>query len=631
VDHKPGKTVVFCHAGCETPDVLAAATPPLTSADLFDSPKAAGKHQGRGPCVGRWDYEESAGKVRFQERRYQHPGSPKKEFQPFRPDGKGGWIGDLHGVERIPFRLPELKASSPDELVFIFEGEGKADKARAHLGITATCSCGGTGGFAQWRLPAFQKAMKGRNVIILPDNDAPGAKYAEAVAAAIAGVAKSVKIVRLPLKETGDDVVEWIEAGGTREQLDALVAAAPPWTPQMSAAATETPAEPLTVCLAGIAPEKVTWLWTGRLAVGKITVLDGLPGSGKSTMTCDAAARVSCGLAFPNDRHARPTGGVIFVAGEDGVADTVVPRLLAAGADLARCFVWPADALPYLPDGAKAIEREIQQRQARLLILDPVTALFARDLSTNSDQDVRLALTPLAVAAERLGCCVLMLRHLNKRSGASALDRGGGSVGIGALARVVLLVARDHSDPDLRILATVKANLTRPPRSLQARILDVDGVGKIAYGEECDVTADSLVVEPTAERKGKAGDAVDWIRRTLADGQWHRQREVEATAKEEGITQHTLRRARESAGVTCRQREGGWWWRLPDAQPAPIGQVDLWAPGECVASDGQVRINNNSRLGVPDSQASISTLTPPDGHLTDVPLTDGFEPPKDTL
>ena len=225
-----GKVVVKCWSKhCAFKDIAAGWGTPQQ--DFFPPKPDGPKHDHRGPCVGRWDYEESAGKVRHQARRYQHSGSSEKTFSQFRPDGKGGWIGDLKGVERIPFRLPELKESIPDELVFILEGEGKTDKARAHLGITATCACGGTGGIAQWRLPAFQKAMKGRDVIISPDNDAPGEKYAEAVAAAIAGVAKSVKIVRLPLMNTGDDVVQFIEAGGTREQLDALVAAAPLWTP----------------------------------------------------------------------------------------------------------------------------------------------------------------------------------------------------------------------------------------------------------------------------------------------------------------------------------------------------------------------------------------------------------------
>jgi len=273
------------------------------------------------------------------------------------------------------------------------------------------------------------------------------------------------------------------------------------------------------ISLASIAPERVTWLWTGRLAVGKVAVLDGLPGAGKSTVTCDLAARVSRGQRFPGDQHARPAGGVIFVAAEDGVGDTVVPRLLAAGADLGQCHVWRADSMPSLPDDVSTIEAAIVAHGARLLICDPVTALFARDLSANSDADVRRALTPLAGVAERHGVCVVLLRHLNKRAGGSALDRGGGSIGIAALARTVILLGRDDQDPDGRILAAVKSNLTRPPRALRARIVDVDGVGKIEWGDECDTTADDLVAEPMPPKSTRQQDAAEIILSTLSDGQ----------------------------------------------------------------------------------------------------------------
>jgi hypothetical protein len=380
------------------------------------------------------------------------------------------------------------------------------------------------------------------------------------------------------------------------------------------------------MCLEGIKPESTTWLWYARLAVGKITVLDGAPGSGKSTMTCDAAARVSRGLPFPMDRHARSAGGVIFIAGEDGVADTVVPRLLAAGADLSKCFVWPANRLPYLPDGAPDIAKEIQRRQARLLIIDPITALFARDLSTNSDQDVRCALTPLAVAAEELGCCVLLLRHLNKRSGASAFDRGGGSVGIGALARVVLLVARDQSDPDQRILAAVKVNLTRPPRSLKARILDVDGVGKVDWGEECDVTADSLVAEPAPERKGKADEAAEIISNILADGDWHPQKEIEASLG--GISRNTVNRAKESLGVKSTKRGAAWGWQLPFKvlKGGVVGTMGTLVSSFASREDGHLHSNNNNYLQDEDTHGAQDTNTPPHGHLDPKPGNDGHLP-----
>jgi hypothetical protein len=377
------------------------------------------------------------------------------------------------------------------------------------------------------------------------------------------------------------------------------------------------------ISLATVAPERVTWLWTGRLAVGKVTVLDGLPGAGKSTVTCDLAARVSRGLRFPGDSFARPAGGVIFLAAEDGLGDTMVPRLLAAGADLGQCHVWRADALPLLPDDVGEIEDAITKYGARLLILDPVTALFARDLSANSDADVRRALTPLAAAAERHGVCVVLLRHLNKRAGGSALDRGGGSIGISALARSVLLLGRDESDPETRVLASVKCNLTRQPRSLRARIVDTDGVGRIEWLAECDTTADELVAEPSAKHASKRDNAADIIRECLADGEWHRQREVMASLEASDIGEKTWKRAKSRLGIESRQRADGWWWRL--VQGAPSERVAQW-PGDPLPNGGPERESNINILYKGEGHGATGPHTPPPGPVTERgPLIEGEE------
>jgi len=369
--------------------------------------------------------------------------------------------------------------------------------------------------------------------------------------------------------------------------------------------------EPSCISLATVAPEPVTWLWTGRLAVGKVTVLDGLPGAGKSTVTCDLAARVSRGQRFPGDAFGRPAGGVIFVAAEDGIADTVVPRLLAAGADLARCHVWRSDRMPALPDDAGEIEAAVLAHHARLLVCDPVSALFARDLSSNSDADVRRALTPLAAMAERHGVCVVLLRHLNKRAGGSALDRGGGSIGIAALARTVLLLGRDEQDPDGRVLAAVKSNLSRTPQSLRARMVDVDGVARIEWGDVCATTADDLVADPAARKSSKRDVATDVLRGALGDGNWHRQREIIRLLDEAGIAEKTWKRAKATIGVASRQMDGGWWWRLDPG--GPCESVAPW-PSDPVLEGGPERESNITLLQRPEGHGATAPHTPPDGQ-----------------
>lgn len=196
IDHKPEKTVVFCHAGCETPDVLAAATPPLTSADLFDAPRPQPRkvngNGSLGKLVATYDYHDEGGQLIFQVRKYQHPGSKDKTFRQFRPDGHGGWIANTDGVKRPLYRLPDLLAADPARTVFITEGEKDCESLRM-LGLIATTNCGGAG---KWKRE-YSDTLRGRRCAILPDNDGPGRAHAEQVAKSLAGVAASVKVVTL--------------------------------------------------------------------------------------------------------------------------------------------------------------------------------------------------------------------------------------------------------------------------------------------------------------------------------------------------------------------------------------------------------------------------------------------------
>ncbi len=225
-----GTVVIKCRSrNCSFEDMAKGLG--LPERDFFPPKPEKRKQKELGPCVATFLYELTHGKTAYKACRFQFPGSTEKTFILFRPDGNGKWIANLKDVERIPYRWPELLEADPSAPICIFEGERKVDLARDKLGVIATCNPGGTGGSNLWKTPAFQKAVKGRDIIIIPDHDEPGEKHAATVAPAIVSVAKSIKVVRLPLKNQGDDVVQFIEAGGTREQFLALVAAAPVWTP----------------------------------------------------------------------------------------------------------------------------------------------------------------------------------------------------------------------------------------------------------------------------------------------------------------------------------------------------------------------------------------------------------------
>ncbi|MDE2058745.1 MAG: AAA family ATPase [candidate division NC10 bacterium] len=210
----------------------------------------------------------------------------------------------------------------------------------------------------------------------------------------------------------------------------------------------EKPNDAVIIRLADVQPEPVTWLWPGRVPLGKLTVLDGDPGLGKSTLAFDLAARVSNGSLMPDGSPSLPGGAVILTL-EDGLADTVVPRLTVAGADLAKIValqgVKGADGKLRVPtvEDIAALTCACQQVAAKIVLIDPLMAYLPSQRNSWRDQDVRQALAPLAKMAEENGVAVLVIRHLNKSGGSQSIYRGGGSIGIVGAARMALLVAKD--------------------------------------------------------------------------------------------------------------------------------------------------------------------------------------------
>ena len=214
-----GRTVMHCHAGCAIVDVLAAVG--LTERDLFGTERPARKSSG-GRIVTAYSYRDAAGAERYQITRWE-----PKDFRPRRPGPDGKWLWNLKGVERIPYRLPEVMAASADTAIYIVEGEKDAD-ALAALGLVVTTNPGGCGSTKLWDTPPFRDPFVGHDAVVIPDADEPGGKHAAHVAEVLAKAAKSIKILRLPV---GKDASDWLASGGTVEELRGLVEAAPIWTP----------------------------------------------------------------------------------------------------------------------------------------------------------------------------------------------------------------------------------------------------------------------------------------------------------------------------------------------------------------------------------------------------------------
>ncbi len=329
--------------------------------------------------------------------------------------------------------------------------------------------------------------------------------------------------------------------------------------------------------LSEVSPEPVSWLWRGRIARGKITLIDGDPGTGKSALTADLAARASVGRPWPDGAPCE-AGGVVIVSYEDGLSDTIRPRIDAAGGDPSRVL-----ALATVPDGEGGeralsipedlplLRRAIERVEAVLVIVDPLMAALSGERNAHKDQDVRRALAPLAALAGETGAAVVVVRHLNKASGGNPLYRGGGSIGIIGAARSALLVARHPEDERRRVLAPLKSNLASPPPSLAFTLVEAaNGAVRVEWKGETALSAAALLAGPADEEERDAlTEAKEFLGEALAGGPIPA-REVQEEAQAAGIAKRTLDRARKALGVEVRRqgkagRRGGgtWYWSLP--------------------------------------------------------------------
>lgn len=244
-------------------------------------------------------------------------------------------------------------------------------------------------------------------------------------------------------------------------------------------------------------PEPIRWLWPGRLALGKLALLEGDPGLGKSLVSLDLCARLSRGLPFPDGAAPAGPANALVLNAEDGAADTVRPRLASLGADLDRVFVPATGEGPLLlPGQAARLDAALAATGARLAVLDPLLAFLDARVAGGNDQSVRRALAPLAEVAARRDCAVLLIRHLTKKGPRRAVHGGAGAVGLVGLCRSAWLVGRDPCLPGLCVLAQVKNNLAPPQPSLAYRVASDEGGVFVSWLGGSPWSADQVMAGP---------------------------------------------------------------------------------------------------------------------------------------
>lgn len=337
-------------------------------------------------------------------------------------------------------------------------------------------------------------------------------------------------------------------------------------------------------CMSDIQPTKLEWLWPGRIPLGKLTLLAGDPGLGKSFVTMDMAARVSRGEAWPDAPEVKqPAGSAIIFSAEDDLQDTIRPRLDRAGADVTRIHAVPGvqcqnpetlkdrvrgfnleTDLPLLEEALREVPG------VRLITVDPISA-YCGGTDSHKNAEVRAMLTPLAELASRYRVAVVAVTHLSKGGGSKAVYRAMGSLAFAAAARAVWAVTKDQSDPNRRLILPAKMNLSEDSTGLAYSITD----GYVAWeAEPVRMTADeAFAAEMSDESGSECQEAAEWLRDVLSGGSLPA-KEVMKLAARNGISDSTLRRAKSKLKVESQRCGFGKGsqvvWELPIVvQPGP--------------------------------------------------------------
>ena len=303
---------------------------------------------------------------------------------------------------------------------------------------------------------------------------------------------------------------------------------------------------------------KIEWLWYPYIPYGKITILQGDPGEGKSTFILNIAALLTRGQKMPDGTGSGKAQTVIYQCAEDDIADTIKPRLLAAGADCNKIAYIIDDNSELTFEDAR-IEAILDKTGARLLVIDPIQAFLVQDSDMQSVARMRTALGKLADVAAKYQCAVVLVGHLNKSYGGKNLYRGLGSIDIAAIARSVLMISRDSADSSIRYMFQVKASLAPEGCAIGFTFSN----GHLEWLGKCDIDATTIAGSVFSQAE-KLEQAKTYLLRILKDRDLPSAQVYEMVERLD-IKKRTVETAKKEVGIQAYRKNNAWYWRLPDA------------------------------------------------------------------
>ncbi len=556
------------------------------NAVIQETPQAAARRLAkavvRGPFTaeGLHEYQHADGTPAFWRWRVRTPDG-EKVMRPMHWKGSAFVAGEpgAPAAGKLLYRLPGLLAETPAH-VWIVEGEKCADTLHK-LGLVATTSGGSSSASgADWT------PLRGRQCVLWADHDEPGGTYMVEVAAKLHAIGCTVERIDVDAMELPPkgDCVDWLVQHPDATAADVLA------LPRIA------PAEPVdnaprVILTRGdaVQPASVDWLWEGWLAAGKLHLIGGAPGTGKTTIAAALAGCVTCGGRWPDSTRAQ-RGSVVFWSGEDDVADTLNPRLRAAGADMAHVHMVEGvreglDRYPFDPardmDALRLALMAIPD--VRLIVIDPIVSAVSGDSHKNAE--VRRGLQPLVDLAGQLRCALLGVTHFSKgTAGREPTERITGSLAFGALARLVMVTAKQEAKddrPERRVMLRAKSNIGPDGGGFaydlrQGELPGYPGIeaSSVLWGEAIHGTARELLAEAEQhDDDTDARDAVNWLRDLLAAGPVQ-VKDVKRHGENEGFAWRSLQRAMRKAGIESRRGGFGlpatWALAGSSATVAPV-------------------------------------------------------------
>ncbi|MEO8400927.1 MAG: AAA family ATPase [Gammaproteobacteria bacterium] len=521
--------------------------------------------------IGTHLYEDINGDLIYLRMRLKHP-SGEKWIRPFHLDKNNLWVMKEPSFLRGKplYKLP-LLAKLSDETVYITEGETKVDALIA-LGFYAT-----TSGSSNSATDANWDILKNTNVIIWPDKDKAGCKYAREVTEILSQLNCNVQWIdtdELNLPE-GGDIIDWLQKNSAvnKNDIQNLKLISPLIQSQHNINYR---------IAADITIKPIDWLWEKRFAKGKISFISGDAGVGKSQLTANMAATITQGNDWPDQTKCNP-GKVIFLSAEDNAEDTLVPRLMAAGADLKKIVI--IDSVKRLIKNENSIEdlfdinADIPELANLLgsiqgvsaIFIDPITA-YVGDIDDSKNTQVRATLAPLSKLAELHNISIICISHNNKSKNQSAIHRVAGSIAYVAASRAAYVVVKGKRNSPIRLFLPLKNNIGNDQTGLSYSIEECqveNGIisSRINWESSCvAISAEDALSDNNENEKDAVDEAKDFLAEILADSEQNAV-DVYAEAEKVSISAASIKRARKELGIKSRKvkgiKNGNWCWSLP--------------------------------------------------------------------